>query len=81
MSDNQKDVIEQSTSKSKSKVVEVTTMTTENKQPVLSEELQKAYDTLTPDSAAFYHNLNDNDAKISYLKTIVSTRQNERKKG
>ncbi|CAG8826541.1 11589_t:CDS:2, partial [Gigaspora margarita] len=55
--------------------------TAENAEPVLSDELKKAFNSMNSDSSDFYHNLRDKNAKISFLKAIISIRKDERKRG
>ncbi|CAG8554309.1 6602_t:CDS:2, partial [Dentiscutata heterogama] len=60
--------------------VVITTTTDENIEPVLSEELQKAYNALPSKCAVSYYNLRDNTAKVAFFESIIAVRKDERKK-
>ncbi|RIB09763.1 hypothetical protein C2G38_2044041 [Gigaspora rosea] len=62
-------------------ITATTDETAEDTEPVLSDELRKAYNSLNPDSFVHYHNLRDKTAKVTFLKAIISTRKDERKRG
>ncbi|RIA91478.1 hypothetical protein C1645_821973 [Glomus cerebriforme] len=50
-------------------------------EPDLSEELQKIRDSLPEDSLMYYNNIDGNEDKISYLKSIRADRMKNHKKG
>ncbi|CAG8582841.1 12845_t:CDS:1, partial [Cetraspora pellucida] len=55
-------------------------VTTTNAEPlILSDELQKARDSLPPEAAEFYNELEDNKRKKAYLNSVV-VQNNDRKK-